>query len=64
MSELITKENWQELKAKLIEDYAILTEQGLQYEEGKEEKLLGMLQQKLGKTKAEIMSILREYTQR
>lgn len=61
MSDLITKGNWKKLKGKLKEEYAILTDNDLAYEEGKEEQLLGRLQQKLGKTKAEISSILRNY---
>lgn len=61
MSDLITKENWGEVKAKLKEDYPILTDKDLSYEEGKEEKLLGMLQQKLGETKADVTTILRDY---
>lgn len=61
MSDLITKGNWKELKGKLKEEYAVLTDKDLAYEEGKEEQLIGRLQQKLGKTKAEISSILRNY---
>lgn len=61
MEGLITKENWSEVKARLIEDYAILTEKNLNFEEGKEDKLLGTLQEKLGKTKSEISTMLRNY---
>lgn len=61
MSDLITKENWSKVKAKLEEDYPILTDKNLFYEEGKEEKLFGTLQQKLGKTKGEVTKMLRDY---
>jgi len=50
------KGNWNELKGKLQQEYAVLTEDDLMYQEGKEDELLGKLQQKLGKTKEEITS--------
>jgi uncharacterized protein YjbJ (UPF0337 family) len=48
------KGNWNEIKGKLKQEYANLTDNDLQYQEGKEEELMGELQQKLGKTKEEI----------
>lgn len=48
------KGNWNELKGKLKQKYADLTEDDLLYEEGKEDELFGRLQQKIGKTKEEI----------
>ncbi len=48
------KGNWNELKGKLKQKYAELTEDDLLYEEGKEDELFGRLQQKIGKTKDEI----------
>lgn len=48
------KGNWNELKGKMKQNYAQLTEDDLMYEEGKEDELLGRLQNKLGKTKQEI----------
>jgi len=48
------KGNWNETKGKLKQKYAILTDNDLLLEEGKEDELLGRLQKKLGKTKAEI----------
>jgi len=50
------KGNWNELKGKLQQEYAVLTEDDLMYHEGKEDELLGRLQQKLGETKEEITS--------
>lgn len=48
------KGNWNELKGKLKQKYADLTDDDLLYEEGKEDELFGRLQQKIGKTKEEI----------
>lgn len=48
------KGNWNELKGKLKQKYADLTDDDLLYAEGKEDELYGKLQQKLGKTKEEI----------
>ena len=48
---------WNEMKGKLKQKYAELTEDDLTYEEGKDDEMWGKLQQKLGKTKKEIMSL-------
>lgn len=50
--------NWNEVKGKLKQRFAQLTDDDLLYMEGKEEELLGRLQQRLGKTRAEIEDIL------
>lgn len=50
------KGNWNELKGKLKQQYADLTDDDLLYEEGKEEELMGKLQKKLGKTREEVES--------
>ncbi|SHF47719.1 hypothetical protein SAMN05443144_10936 [Fodinibius roseus] len=62
MSTLITSDNWDEIKNKLIENHSILTDKNLTYEEGKEEKLLATLQRKLGKSKKEVSAMIRGYT--
>ncbi|MFV8369287.1 CsbD family protein [Flavobacterium sp. LB2R40] len=49
--------NWNELKGKLKQKYADLTDDDLLYEEGKEDEMWGRLQQKLGKTQKEIKSL-------
>jgi uncharacterized protein YjbJ (UPF0337 family) len=51
---LKTKGSWNEVKGKMKQEYADLTDDDLRYEEGKDDELLGRLQQKLGKTKDEI----------
>ena len=47
------KGNWNELKGKLKEKYATLTDDDLLMVEGKQDELFGRLQTKLGQTKAE-----------
>lgn len=48
------KGNWNELKGKIKQSYADLTDDDLLYEEGKDEELLGRIQKKVGKTKQEV----------
>lgn len=60
MDKLRIKGNWNELKGKLKEEYAELTDDDLTYEEGKEDQLIGNIQKKLGKTKDEIKAILND----
>ncbi|TCR01630.1 uncharacterized protein YjbJ (UPF0337 family) [Sphingobacterium sp. JUb78] len=54
MSELTWKGRWSELKGKVKQQYADLTDDDLLYAEGKEDELLGKLQKKTGKTKEEV----------
>lgn len=53
------KGRWGEIKGKLKQQFATLTDNDLMYEEGKEEELLGRLQKKLGRTKEEVDEIIR-----
>ncbi len=55
MDKLEFKGTWNELKGKLKQKYADLTEDDLKYTEGLEEQLLGKLQKKLGKTRDELI---------
>lgn len=48
------KGNWNEIKGKIKQQYAGLTDDDLLYEEGKEDELYGRLQKKTGHTKEEI----------
>ena len=48
------KGNWNEIKGKIKQKYANLTNDDLLYEEGKEDELYGRLQKKTGKTKEQI----------
>lgn len=52
------KGNWHELKGKLKQKYANLTDDDLLYAEGKEEELYGRLQIRLGKSKEEVKKII------
>jgi uncharacterized protein YjbJ (UPF0337 family) len=53
-----TQGNWKELKGKLKQKFASLTDNDLMYEEGKRDEMLGKLRIKLGKTKEELYKIL------
>ena len=48
---------WDELKGKLKQKYAQLTDDDLMFEEGKEDETWGKIQQKVGKTEKEIKSL-------
>lgn len=56
MDKLEIKGNWNELKGNLKQEYAELTDDDLQYAEGKEDELLGKIQQKVGETKEQIVN--------
>jgi len=48
--------NWNETKGKMKQAYADLTDNDLQYQEGKDDEFIGRLQQKLGKSKDEVIN--------
>ena len=54
MTKLQLKGSWNETKGKLKQKYGQLTDDDLSFAEGKDEELLGRLQQRLGKTKEAI----------
>ena len=58
MTKLELKGTWHEIKGKLKQKYATLTDDDLTFAEGKEEELLGRLQQKIGRTTEEIRAEL------
>jgi uncharacterized protein YjbJ (UPF0337 family) len=58
MNTLNMKGNWKEIAGKLKQQFANLTDDDLLFKEGKEEELLGRLQQKLGKTKEEVRRMI------
>ncbi|MDZ7606465.1 MAG: CsbD family protein [Cyclobacteriaceae bacterium] len=55
------KGNWNELKGKLKQKFAVLTDNDLMYDEGKKDEMLGKLQIKLGKTKEELDKIMSSF---
>jgi uncharacterized protein YjbJ (UPF0337 family) len=60
MTKLQFKGGWNEVKGKLKQKYAQLTDDDLAFAEGKEDELLGRLQQKLGKSKEDLRRELEE----
>lgn len=56
MDKLELKGGWNELKGKIKQAYGDLTDDDLQHEEGKDDETLGRLQQKLGKSREELVS--------
>ena len=59
MDKLEFKGKWNEWKGKIKQANADLNDDDLQYEEGKDDEMLGRLQQKLGKTKDDVIHWLR-----
>lgn len=51
MTKLKFNGSWNEVKGKLKQKYAQLTDDDLLFAEGKDDEVLGRLQQKLGETK-------------
>jgi uncharacterized protein YjbJ (UPF0337 family) len=58
MNTFTMKGNWNEIAGKLKQHFANLTDDDLLFKRGKEEELLGRLQQKLGKTKSELRKLI------
>jgi uncharacterized protein YjbJ (UPF0337 family) len=54
------KGNWNELKGKLKKKFAVLSDNDLLYEDGREDELYGRLQKKLGKSKSELQKLFDE----
>ncbi len=59
MDRLELKGKWNEWKGKLKQADGSLTDDDLRYEEGKDEELFGRLQQKLGKSRDELIEWMR-----
>jgi len=55
MDKLQIKGGWNELKGKIKQAYGDLTDDDLVREEGKDEEMLGKLQQKTGKGRDELV---------
>ena len=60
MNSTTVKGTWNEMKGKLKQQFADLTDNDLMYAEGQKEEMLGKLQNKLGKTKEELFKIIGE----
>jgi uncharacterized protein YjbJ (UPF0337 family) len=50
--------SWNEQKGKLKQKFVILSDNDLLFADGKKDEMLGKLQVTLGKTKAELLSII------
>ena len=59
MDKLELKGKWNEIKGKVKQSYGNLTDDDLRYEEGKDDELVGRLQQTTGKTRDEVVKWLR-----
>mgnify|MGYP003469684994 FL=1 len=58
MDSLDLKGKWNELKGKVKQQYADFTDDDLMYEDGQDDALLGRLQQKMGKTREQVIDWL------
>lgn len=56
MDKLEFKGAWNEIKGKIKQKHADLTDDDLKYEDGKDDELLGRLQTKLGKGRDELVT--------
>lgn len=61
MDKLEIKGRWNEIKGKIKQQYAELTDNDLEYAEGREEEMIGRLQTKLGKTRDEVVRMIKEF---
>lgn len=59
--QLKMKGNWNELKGKLKQEYADLTDDDLTYVEGQEDELLGKIQTKVGETKEALINKIQSW---
>lgn len=60
MDKLRIKGNWNQAKGKLKQQYAELTDDDLKYTEGKEDELVGRIQEKTGKSRDEVRRMLND----
>lgn len=58
MDEILTPEQWYELKSRITQQYPELTDDELQYHEATEQDLMAMIQYSLRKTKKKIQGII------
>lgn len=58
MVKMKIKGDWNVIKGKLLQQYGNLTDNDLVLIKGKEEEVIGRIQQKIGKTKKQIREII------
>jgi len=61
MTKLKIRGDWNQVKGKLKQQYANLTDNDLIFEEGKEDELLGRLQKKIGKSIDEVRLMIEKF---
>jgi uncharacterized protein YjbJ (UPF0337 family) len=59
MDKLEIRGNWNEMKGKVKQHWGNLTDDDLQYTEGKEDELVGRIQKKTGAARDEVVSYLK-----
>ena len=59
MDILMIKDRWNEIKQKLKNMFADLSDTDLFYEYGKDDRLIGQIQIKLGKSRDEVINLIR-----
>jgi uncharacterized protein YjbJ (UPF0337 family) len=60
MTKLKFTGSWNEVKGRLKQKYAKLTDDDLLFEEGKEDEMLGRIQQRTGEAKEKIRDFIEE----
>ncbi len=60
MNKLELKGNWNQVKGKLKQKYAKLTDDDLRFEEGKEDELIGRIQKRTGQARDAVERAVRE----
>jgi uncharacterized protein YjbJ (UPF0337 family) len=58
-AELRARGNWHELKGKIKKNYGVLTDDDLEYDEGKEEEWYGRIAKKVGRTVDDVKGWIR-----
>lgn len=58
MDRLEIKGKWNKIKGKLKQNYGQLTDDDLRYEEGREDELIGRIQERTGRTRQEIIDFI------
>ena len=61
MTNLEIKGDWNITKGKLKQKWAKLTDDDLQFSEGKQEELLGRIQKRTGETRETVEKAIKEY---
>ncbi|MDX2109024.1 MAG: CsbD family protein [Verrucomicrobiota bacterium] len=62
MNSLEIKGDWKIMAAKLKQKWATLTDDDLQYAEGKHEELMGRIQKRTGENREAVEKALKEYS--